>query len=107
LKNNLKLHLYDIDLNLFSVLPLPDLNAVLERLINNLNGEVKDVINQSNLGKLIAIYTTIMQQQQKQKHQPLTQTITTTSNTADLVQEVILLLQEEVSLSHYLLFYFF
>jgi hypothetical protein len=48
-----------------------------------------------------------MQQQQKQKHQPLTQTITTTSNTADLVQEVILLLQEEVSLSHYLLFYLF
>ncbi len=84
---------------------MPDLNAVLERLINNLNGEVKDVINQSNLGKLIAIYTTIMQQQQKQKHQPLAQTITTTSNTADLVQEVILVLQEEVSLS--LLLYIF
>jgi hypothetical protein len=83
----------DDDLEANKVLPLPDLNAVLERLINNLNGEVKDVINQSNLGKLIAIYTTIMQQQQKQKHQPIAQTITTTSNTADLVQEVILVLQ--------------
>ncbi|XP_054157863.1 protein PALS1-like isoform X2 [Oppia nitens] len=95
--------------------PSPDLNVVLERLINNLNGEVKDLINQSNLAKLIAIYTTIMQTQQKQKHrsllpQPPIITTTTTSttsstttasnnnnnnNTADLVQEVIQLLQEE------------
>lgn len=73
---------------------LPDLNAVLERLINSLNGEVKDIINQSNLAKLIAIYTTIMQTQQKQKHRSLPQAMTT-SNTADLVQEVIQLLQEE------------
>ena len=78
------------------MLSLPDLNAVLERLINNLNGEVKDIINQSNLAKLIAIYTTIMQTQQKQKHRSLPQAMTT-SNTADLVQEVIQLLQEEVS----------
>ena len=75
---------------------MPDLNAVLERLINHLNGEVKDMINQSNLSKLIAIYTSIMQQQQKQKHQPLSQSITSSANTTDLIQEVILLLQEEV-----------
>ena len=86
------------------VLSLPDLNAVLERLINNLNGEVKDIINQSNLAKLIAIYTTIMQTQQKQKHRSLLPQAMTTSNTADLVQEVIQLLQEEVSLSLHSIF---
>ena len=65
-----------------------------------MNGEVKDVVNQSNPAKLLAIYTTIMQQQQKQSQLPNC-SVTSPVSTTDLVQEVILLLQEEVRLLNF------
>jgi hypothetical protein len=66
-----------------------DLNSVLDRVVQHLNGDIKDVINRANLSKLIAIYNSVMQQKQHQL--PSVSTPAT-----DLVQEIILLLQEEV-----------
>lgn len=65
------------------------MNLVLDRVLQHLNEDVKDVINQANLSKLIAIYNSVMQQ--KQHH--LT---SLTPSATELVQEIILLLQEEV-----------
>lgn len=82
-----------------TVLPLPDLEQVLARLSQSLNGEVKELLVSSKISKLISIYKSVMQQKQQQHSMPLV-----TVPSCDLVQEIITLLQEEVS-SHHLSFY--
>ncbi|RWS06301.1 MAGUK p55 subfamily member 5-like protein [Dinothrombium tinctorium] len=76
------------------VLPLPDLNLVLKRIVQQLNGDAKELITKSNLDKLVAIYTSVMHQKQRKHSLP-----SMTLAASDLVQEIIILLQEESSIS--------
>lgn len=77
---------------MFPALPLPDLNLILRRTLQQLNGEVKDLVINTSLEKLISIYKNVMEERQKKYIIP-----SYSVSSSDLLQEIIVLLQEEVS----------
>lgn len=81
--------------------PLPELDAVVQRLSVHLNGDVKNVLTpDSRVSKLLSIYTTVMQEREKRLLIP-----TTSMPSTELVQEIIAMLQRlplDVSLTVYL-----
>lgn len=73
------------------VVPLADLDAIVQRISTQLNGEIKEILERSKIAKLVTIYKTVMEQKQRLRSVP-----NVDATSCDLVQEIITMLQEEV-----------
>ncbi|XP_015784327.1 MAGUK p55 subfamily member 5 isoform X3 [Tetranychus urticae] len=71
------------------ILPSIDLNPILDRVVQQLNNELKELVTKTDLTKLVSVYNSIMQQKQKQLSLPCVSMPAT-----DLLGDIVMLLQK-------------
>ncbi|XP_053209402.1 protein PALS1-like isoform X2 [Panonychus citri] len=70
-------------------LPSIDLNPILDRVVQQLNDELKELVTKTDLTKLVDVYNNIMQQKQKQLSLPCVSIPAT-----DLLSDIVMLSQK-------------